>query len=248
MQRFSAALLLSLFFIGQMRAQSTAYVLKTGLDIGTQKWDNSFDRQPLFKFHGALAIESVDNEHDRSSVFAQFGYHVRGSANRSRYLFSGGGVNTFSQEFTFTNFSLVLAAKQKFDFGTNMKYFYFGGIRGDYTWKTNVDELQPPSFADPTYATYFYISNPTIGGVQRWIGGLSVGGGLEFNFSELVGGQLELVVNPDLTTQYRTPPLTTGIQDPFSGGNISIPERRIKNTTIELTLGLRLLRKVIYED
>lgn len=246
-QKFAAFVFAALCW-AQVSAQSTAFVFKGGLSLGTQKWDNSFDRQVLFKSHAALAIESVNNEDDRSSVFAQFGYHTRGSAIRSRFLFNGGGVSTFTQEFTFSNFSLILGAKQKFDLGPKAKYYYYGGLRGDYTLKTNIDELQPPGGVEPAFATYFYLSNPVIGGVQRWMAGLSVGGGMEFMFSELIGGQLELSVHPDLTSQYRTPPLTTSVQDPFTGGFVSIPERRIKNTTIELSLGLRLLRKVVYED
>lgn len=225
----------------QIFSQSTAYVLKTGMSIGTQRWDNSFERQSLLKPHFALAIESVNNEDDRGSVFAQFGYHTRGSATRFRFLFTGGGQQTLSQQFTFSNFALILAAKSKKPLAENARYFYYGGLRGEYTWKTNIDEL-----SQPNSQTFIYY--PQIGGVQRWVGGLSVGGGVEYDLRELVGVQVEFSVHPDITLQYRQPAVGNVIDPNNPGQTITIPERRIRNLSLELTVGLRLLRKVIYED
>ena len=220
-------------------AQTTAYVIKSGLVLGSQKWDNSFDRQILAKYHAAIAIETVDEEEDKNALFVQLGYHVKGSATRYRFLYQGGGAETFSQEFHFNNISLMVAAKQKKPFGTNQRLFYFGGIRGDYTLSTNIDNLVQPN-------AYSYLIYPYIGGVQRFIFGLSLGGGLEFKFGELLGGQIELSLNPDITPQYKQAAINNVIIP--GQGNTTIPERRIKNTTLELSLGLRLLRKVVYED
>ena len=120
------------------------------------------------------------------------------------------------------------------------RYFYFGGIRGDYTLSTNIDEL---SGQNPIAAAYY----PLVGAMNRWIVGVTVGGGLQFEFGELVGGQVSLSVNPDLTSQVNQPPGL--VSDPFNPGQtISIPARRVRNTTIELSFGLRLLKKVVYED
>ncbi len=82
--RFVFSFLIFVVVFGQMHAQSTAFVIQGGMSMGFQRWDNSFDRQPLFKPHVALSIESVDNENDKTSVFAQIGYHTRGSATRTR--------------------------------------------------------------------------------------------------------------------------------------------------------------------
>lgn len=234
-------LLLSLVF-GRTQAQSTAFVFNGGLSVGFQKWDNSFGRQPLYKYHAALAIESVNNENDNGSIFAQFGYHVRGSATRFRFFFQGsGGIDTYTEEFQFRNLSLILGAKQKFPLGESAKYFYYGGVRGDYTLNTNIDELA----AAQAYPIFY----PFIGSMRRWMVGVSLGGGLELPFSELVGGQLTLSVHPDFTYQYNQPSINNVINpfDPTGGSRITIPERRIRNVTIELSLGLRLLRKVVYE-
>lgn len=236
-------MLLTLAF-GQMRAQSTAFVFNGGLSVGFQKWDNSFDRQPLYKYHAALTIESVNNENDNGSVFAQFGYHIRGSATRFRFFSSGGGNDIdFSEEFQFRNLSLLLGAKQKHPLGEKNKYFYYGGIRGDYTLNTNIDEL---AINNP-YALRYY---PFIGSMKRWMIGVSLGGGLEVPFSDLIGGQLTLSVHPDFTYQYQQPSYSGTGPDPYTGTitAFSIPERRIRNITIELSLGLRLLRKVVYEE
>lgn len=241
MMRFVSGILLFLAIFGQTAAQSTAYVFQGGLSVGFQKWDNSFDRQALFKYHGALAIESVDNNDDKASVFAQFGYHVRGSATRFRFLFQGGGISQFEEEFQFRNLSVILGAKQKFPLGERGRYFYYGGIRGDYTLSTNIDELGQNN----PYAPLFY---PQVGFMNRWTAGVSLGGGIEFPFSELVGGQITLSAHPDFLLQYNQPAIPNVI-DPFNPGqNRTIPERRIRNITIELTFGLRLLRKVVYED
>lgn len=239
----AAALALSLV-PAFVRAQSTAYVIQAGPTVGIQKWDNSFDREPLFKYHVSLSIESVENEEDRSSLFAQFGYHVKGSANRFSFLQPGsGGLQIFTEEFRFNNISMLLGAKGKFPLGAAQRnrYFYFGGIRTDYTLSTNIDDL---TRQNPFLSVYY----PQIGFVNRWMLGISVGGGLEFKLSDLVGGQLTLSVNPDITNQYNQPPLPNVI-DPFNPGqSLTISQRRIRNTTLELSVGLRLLRKVEYVD
>ena len=87
-----------------------------------------------------------------------------------------------------------------------------------------------------------------MGGVQRWMAGFSVGGGLEFDISELVGAQVQISVNPDVTPQYRQNAIPNVIDICNQGLTYSIPERRIRNTTVEISVGLRLLKKVILVD
>lgn len=239
--RFVFSYLIFMLAFGQIRAQSTAFVVQGGMSMGFQRWDNSFDRQPLFKPHVALSIESVDNENDKTSVFAQIGYHTRGSATRLRF-FQGAGTLTFSEEFQFNNIALILGGKQKYPLGQRSKYFYYGGIRGDYTLSTNIDELV--SAKQNVQLAIFY---PFIGAMNRWMFGVSAGGGIEFPFSDLIGGQVSISVHPDFLLQYNQPPIGNVI-DPFNPGQtIAIPERSIRNLTLEITFGLRLLRKVVYE-
>lgn len=227
-----------------MQAQSTAYVLQGGLTMATQRWDNNFDREPMFSPHMALAIESVNNDNDASSFFAQLGYHVKGSAQRFQFINLNNNLpfpGVVTQRFEFNNVSLILGAKQKKPLREKSKFYYFGGLRGDYTVDTNIDRLTDGN----PFLTPFY---PFVAYMNRWMFGLSLGGGLEFKFSELIGGEIKLSVNPDLTLQYNQPPILN-VQDPFNPGqNRTIEARRIRNLTIELSAGIRLLRKVEYID
>ncbi|MCS6928766.1 MAG: hypothetical protein NZM43_04625 [Saprospiraceae bacterium] len=234
--------ILAFFGVWSARAQSTAFVIGGGPSIGWQRWDNSFERQPLFKYHVAVAIESVDNERDRNSIFAQVGYHVRGSANRFIFLPQFGNAPIiYTEEFQFRNLALTLGAKQKFDLANGKKYFYSLGLRGEYTLSTNLNQLAGSQ--NPVLQLYY----PFEGAVNRWLVGALVGGGLEFAFSELVGGQLMFSISPDFLLQYNQPPIENVIDPQNPGQRIRIPDRRIRNVSIELTLSIRLLRKVIYE-
>ncbi len=243
--RTTITLLLISCLSGLVSAQSTAYVINAGPTLGLQKWDNGGDRQILFKYHVALAIESVDNEDDKSAMFMQVGYHVKGSANRTHFLFTNGGAGTYSREFLFNNLSLALGAKQKFatKAGGQSRYFYYGALRCDYTLSTNIDELG-------TQFGYIDYSAPQVGFMNRWMFGLSIGGGWQFPLSELIGGQITLSVCPDVTNQYRQPAIPNVINNnPGSGGGtITIPEQRIRNTAVEVSFGIRLLHKVELVD
>jgi len=245
MMRLVFAILPMIAICGQITAQSTAFVFKSGLSMGTQKWDNSLDRQFLFRYHAALGFESINNDDDRFSLYGQFGYHVRGSAIRFRTFNVGSGFlgDQFSQPFEFNNLSLQLGAKFRRPAGQgNSRWFYFGGLRGDYNLSDNLGELQQNfNFCNPG-------ALPLEGGVQTWLFGLSMGGGIEFAFSELVGGQIELSIHPDISPQYRQGPIPNVIDQCTPGVIYTIPERRIRNTTIELSFGLRLLRKVVYVE
>jgi len=221
-------------------AQSYAFGIKGGMTIGVQQW-NSFEQDPLFKYHGIAFIESAP-EDDAFAVFAQLGYHIKGSAIRNRNFVNPRTNEIFrlpTQEFQFRNLSLTLGGKQKYNFGTKSKAYYLIGIRGDYTLNTNLDQYE-----DAFTISAIFPIDPF---VNKWNYGVTVGGGLEFPFSELIGGILELTVNPDFSRQYEQPQIAN-IIDPFTSQNRTIPERLIRNITFEVTLGLRFLNKVIYID
>lgn len=220
--------------------QGSAFGLKGGLTMGFQRW-NDFQQDPLFKYHGIAFIESISEE-DRGAVFAQVGFHVKGSAirNSTFQLQNGNIYRAPAQDFQFRNFSLTLGGKKKYLLG-NFKSYYMLGIRGDFTLNTNLSKYEE---ANTIFNSYF----PTDVWVRRLNYGVTVGGGFEFPFSDLVGGVLEITVNPDLSRQYLQPPLENVI-DPFNPGvPRSVPERRITNITLELTLGIRFLRIVEYVD
>jgi len=243
--RFLLLILFGGCFFGSIKAQSTAYVFQGGLSLGTQKWDNSFDRQVLLASHFALAIETVNNDDDRSSLFIQMGYHVKGSAVRFLFYNVNSGLpgSSFTTErFEFRNLSLILGAKQKYPLGSNehTRYYFFAGLRGDYTLSTNLGEL-PNAIANPA----FY---PFVGGVRKLIGGVSLGGGIELPLGEVIGAELKVSLHPDVTLQYQQGAANNVINPNFPGTALTISERRIRNTTLEIGVGLRLLRKVVYVD
>ncbi len=227
--------------INQLCAQGTAFGLKGGLTLGVQKW-NGFDQDPLFKYHGAISAESLD-ETAQFSIFAQAGYHLKGSALRNQNFLDQNGdfFRLPAQEFIFKNISVVLGGKRKYDLSDAMKGYYLFGLRGDYTVGTNLDQYKE---ANSFNGGLFYPDN---GFVRKWNYGVTLGGGFEFAFGELVGALLEITVNPDFSYQYKQPAIPN-VRDPYTGQNRTIQERTIRNVTFEITAGFRLLRKVEYID
>ena len=131
--------------------------------------------------------------------------------------------------------------KKKHTLGNgDSKAYYLLGLRGDYTINTNLDEYDDPNF--PFLTTF-----PTDQWVRKLNYGVTLGGGFEFPFGELVSGILEFTFNPDLSRQYNQPGIEN-VYDPYTGTNRNISERKIYNITFEVTLGLRFLRLVEYVD
>lgn len=236
---------LVMFFSVSAKGQGFYFGVKGGPTVGFQQWEQ-IERDPLYKYHGAAFIESYDEE-GRYSLFAQLGYHIKGSAIRNRNFFNqltGNVVRPPAREFQFRNLSLVLGGKQKFDIGATSKVFYMLGIRGDYTLSTNLAVYQRFNEANPAYAIYPFNEKQFINNFNY---GVSVGGGFEFALSELVGTVIELSVNPDFSNQYEQPEIPN-VTDPYTGQLRTLRERRIRNLTVELSLGFRFLRKVVYID
>jgi len=232
----------ALFFIvlfcmtWSMQAQSFAWGLKGGPTLGFQKWESQ-SRDLLFKYHGIAFIESLPAGND-FALFAQVGYHIKGSSIRNqRTLFGGGVLNIPTREFQFRNISLSVGAKQKFDFRDFAKSFYAIGIRGDYTVSTNLSDFNAIN-------TGFFPSDAFVRKINY---GVYIGGGLEFALSELIGAVVELSVSPDFSFQYQQPPLNN-VTNPYTGNPLNIAERKIVNVVLELSVGIRFLRVVEYVD
>ena len=227
-------------------AQGSAFGIKGGLTIGLQQWEG-FEQDPLFKYHGVAFIESL-TEDNAFGVFAQLGYHQKGSVIRNRNftnLINGQAFRPPAREFIFENLSLTGGAKQKFPFGNgDTKAYYALGIRLDYTIGTNLDQYTRFIEANPAYAIYPIDDTQFIREINY---GITLGGGIEIPFSELVGTLIEFTVNPDFSYQYEQPEIPN-VRDPYTGNSRSIPQRRIRNLTFELTVGFRFLRKVEYID
>jgi hypothetical protein len=234
---------LNLLVFSGLNAQGTAYTLKGGLTLGVQQW-NSFDQDPLFKYHGAISAESLD-ESAQFSIYAQAGYHLKGSALRNQQFFNINNPNQPfrlpAQEFIFRNISVVLGAKRKYELSDRLMAYYLIGLRGDYTLSTNLKEYKALNEANNTL---FY---PADEYVRKWNYGVALGGGFEFSLGELVGANLEFTVNPDFSQQYRQPQINN-VYNPFTRQNGNIPERIVRNVTFEISAGFRLLRIVEYVD
>ena len=236
------------FLASSLAAQSYAFGLKSGLTLGNQQWSGIGNRNILYKYHGIAFIETAD-EDNKFALFAQAGYHQKGSALR---FFSGnytnpttGKIETYPSsrtEYIFHNISLTLGGKKKFDF-SGYRFYYMFGVRGEYTAKTNLQKAPQ--------LTGFFNYQPNAASVRPWNFGVTAGGGTEFRFSEFVQGILEVSVSPDFSRQYYDPPYANfPIYDPGTNTFIrgTLPEQSIRNFTFEISLGLRFLRKIQYVD
>ncbi len=232
MRLFSSILFVLFLFGFEPNAHGQGYVFgpKIGPTIGLQQW-NSLERDPLLSWHGALFIESYD-EDSPSSLYAQLGYHNRGSAIRAFDFFTG---SNFSSSFVFKNISLGVGAKRLIGDG-NWKPYYHFGLRLEYTVDTNLDEYEEFN------QFLFY---PIDIFVNKWNYGLSFGGGFQTQIAELIGAAFEFTISPDVSLQYEQMALSTPIQFP-NGQVSSLGARNIRNLTFEASLVLRLHRKIEY--
>ena len=233
MKRCSLVVLacLSLF---QVDAQDFWFGLKAGPTVGFQQW-NSYDRQPLFTRHIAGFIESFAEEDDNGSVYAQLGYHTRGSSIR---FINGFTSDLFSEGIEFYNLSLQGGIKRFLKKNDKSITYYSVGARLEYTVDTNLQD-ENSDFLDP----FFPIDNFT----NKFNYGISFGGGYNYSFSDLFTGFIELSFHPDVSYQYQQAALPIGIVNPFTGNLQTIGERQIRNLTVEISVGINFLRKVIYE-
>lgn len=232
-------ILLFLFFTHSSDAQSYVFGAKLGPSIGLQTWDG-FDREPMLAYHFAAYIESYDDD-AQSTLYAQLGMHVRGSSNRVRF-FTFNNAFTSSSTFKFNNLALILAAKRRISMDSDKRPYYLIGIRGEYTISTNLDKFEE---RNEYFNSLFYPAEPF---VKKFNYGFVAGGGFEFMFSEFVGGILEFTFSPDVSKQYDQPPIGN-VVDPLNVGSTrNISARKIRNLSFEISLGIRLLRKVEYYD
>lgn len=220
-------------FISDGLSQSYAFGIKAGPTFGYQTWNDQTRRNSILtRYHGAIFIESHENDIDRTSFYGQAGYHIRGSAVRFR-----GGVNIDgmtipprTSALEFHNVGINLGVKGKRDLAENQKWFYSIGLRAEYTIDYQLDIYQ--SFG-PFVEPFNY--------------GISIGGGWQYNFTELIGIVAELGIHPDFSRQIYVPPIPNW-PDPFTGINRTLPEQVIRNAAVELSIGFRFLRKIEYID
>ncbi len=236
--RFSFLILLAvLLFNSDLRAQDeevTGFFFgpKLGPTIATQNW-GGFERRAMFNYHAAFFIESLDPDF-KGCFFAQLGYHSRGSGLN---VFQIGGT-TSGQSFNFRNLSLMAGAKKRLLTKTLQTPYYFVGVRAEYQLSNNLVDIQE-RFASPFFPVPEYVND--------FVYGITFGGGIEFLGGDLVHPALELTISPDLSFQYQSPAIGN-VLNPFNNQPTTLPERSIRNITIELTLVIRFMRRVVLID
>jgi len=208
---------------------------KAGLTLANQNWDG-YQRRPLFNYHASAFIESFDPYY-RGSLFMQLGYQSRGSSLTVSNI--SGGFN-FSEGLKFNNLVATIGAKKRI-LVTKFKStpYYYVGIRGEYNISNNTEDIQERFSASA--ASLFY---PLPIYVNSFVYGITFGGGFEFIGSEYVFPAIEFTVSPDLSFQYRSPDGIPVI-NPFNGQSTTLPERKIRNVTFEISFILKFKREVI---
>ena len=112
MKRFLLFSLGLFFAINFAQAQGAVYTLKGGLTLGTQSWDNQLGRrQPLLSYHIVAAIEEL-SEDPRFTIFAQAGYHARGTSLKTSFFHTNGARYDENYAIQFNNLALAVGAKK----------------------------------------------------------------------------------------------------------------------------------------
>lgn len=217
--------------------QSFWFGAKGGLAMNNQSWGSggtglSFGRDPMFSFNGDLFLESYD-ENKKGALYAQLGYHTRGSA--LRFISFNNNFNSLIQ-YKFNNIVLELGAKKSFNLGKEFEPYFIMGVRGEYTIGDNLN----------TFTSFNEIVNSEY--TRKFNYGVTVGGGFEMIMSELSNVFLEFSIQPDLSFQYEQFPIDN-IRNPwFPNERINLPLTQVRNLSIEAKVGVKFLRKVEYID
>lgn len=211
-------------------SQSYAFGLKGGPTIGLQRWNNYQGSDPLIAYHIVTFIETAQEE-EQGSIFAELGYHVKGRTvhfNSSVNPLTGANYEARNFQLRFNNASLSAGARKKFALGSSLAYYSLA-IRGEYNISADLE-----------------IYNGFEAGINKVLYGITLGGGFEFPFSELMGGLIDIRFSPDLSRQIFIPPFEW--DNPFTGNQEVFREQSIKNLAFEISLGLRFLHKIIYVE
>lgn len=211
--------------------QSFWFGPKGGGGLAFQNWQNS-QTNPLFAPNVDLFIESYSEENS-GAVYASIGYHIRGSAIRA---FDFNGQLFSNQGFKFRNLAAEVGWKKYLMKEWSSQPYFGFGIRGEYTLSNNLSDYS--RFANPFY--------PDTELARKLMYGVTVAGGFEYTLTDFIRGFIEIGLMPDLSDQYFQPPLRN-IIDPWTRQKIDLEERRIRNVTLEVKVGIKFLRKVIYE-
>ncbi|WP_020569356.1 hypothetical protein [Neolewinella persica] len=221
--------------------------IKGGPSLGNQDW-SGLETELLLAYHGALYYETIPAQ-GRFSFFGQLGYHVRGSkiSRRRGFTFNGGQVTLPADDFRFQNVSAAIGGKSVFAYTRAADIYYVLGLRVDYTLSNNLSEYNDLSNSVSAAFRLNYpieVEEPTRS-VRPIMAGAIFGAGALIPISDKTSGFIEITANPDFTFQYNQGPIENVI-DPFGGAPRTIGARQIRNFTIEISFGLRFMRKWKY--
>lgn len=208
-----------------------------------QEWSNT-QRSPLLAYHGKVGLETAE-ENERFNLYAELGYHQRGSALRNarfRDFNSGNLFDLPTQKYLFHNISLAVGARSKSSISPYSYLFYGIALRGEYTYDTNLDEYR--GIVDDFYGGVPVF--PIEEFVRKWLYGVDITGGFEYDFDEYMDAIFEIRLSPDFATQYQQPAVNN-VVSPFPGQS-NLRELRIVNVSLEVSVGIRFLRKIEYID
>lgn len=213
-----------------LKSQSNGFGFKLGPSLGYQKWGGGSQRDPLLRWHLDAFMDSESSD-QKNVLYGQLGYHIKGGAIRYGFFFDqfGNRYPGGSYAMEFHNLVLELGIK-RFIRIAKWKPFYAVGLRGEYTLKTKLE-------INPELEEW----------TRKWNYGVSLRLGSEFKLSELSNIGIELNIAPDLSKQIYIPASIRRL-DPWTGQPTPGYEQSTVNTTLQLTMYMRFMRIIIYED
>jgi len=199
--------------------------VKGGLSLTNQVWQSQVTTDIIFAPGVDIFSESYD-AFSYSSLYAQLGYHQRGSG-------LGFSLSQRFATYRFHNISLELGGKRIVIDKETYDGYWLIGIRGEYTVGTNLSSVRGTSI--------FNIVDDEF--VRKFNYGLSVGGGFERELDHQQVVFVELVFSPDLSAQYDQPFQLGPIENPFNTAQpIFIDPQKVRNYSLELKVGYKWLR------
>lgn len=203
-----------------------AYGFLGGLTVGTQTWSGQ-ERDPLIAWNGRAFYETLTGE--GASFIGELGYHIKGSAIRSRFITQSGELFTNTYNMKVNNLSLLLGGKKEYPFfksnNENLSTYAKLGLRLEYTVGDTFDIFR--NFTE---------------GIRKINYGATLGGGIQFGPKDgPFQFVLDLQISPDFSQQIYIPP--GQYYNRYSQTYQSFAEQKIINVAIELTLGIRFVNK-----
>jgi len=197
--------------------------VKIGAGLAGQSWSQGVNTNIIITPNIDVFWESHD-EGSLSKVFAQVGYHQRGSG-------IGFGINTFAS-YRFHNAVLELGGKRRATDGEKWDAYYLLALRAEYTLGNNLAERGNTNIFNLALEEF----------VNKFNYGVTIGGGFDYDFSENQVLFFELSFSPDLSSQYDQPFQIGPFENQFTGNSFFIQPQQVRNYTLELKVGYKWLQ------